>query len=142
MNFSELLNNLSIHYNAFIRQVANSLHLTSSQAIHLISIPYNGTSMSKLAQGLGLDTSTITRNINKLEKLGLVKKHAGLNDQRVQIITLTNDGQKKVDIIEEKLTEIDDNLISELNLEEQEELLDVLEKLVWSMDCLRENKAI
>ena len=142
MNFSELLNNLSIHYNAFIRQVANSLHLTSSQAIHLLSIPYNGTSMSKLAQGLGLDTSTITRNINKLEKLGLVKKHAGLNDQRVQIITLTNDGQKKVDIIEEKLTEIDDNLISELNLEEQEELLDVLEKLVWSMDCLRENKAI
>ena len=142
MNFSELLSNLSIHYNAFIRQVANSLSLTSSQAIHLISIPYNGTSMSKLARGLGLDTSTLTRNINKLEKLELVQKHADLNDQRIQIITLTNDGQKKVNIIEEKLTEIDNNLISQLNLEDQEELLDILEKLVWSMDCLRENKAI
>ncbi len=142
MNFSELLSNLSIHYNAFIRQVANSLSLTSSQAIHLISIPYNGTSMSKLARDLGLDTSTLTRNINKLEKLELVQKHADLNDQRIQIITLTNDGQKKVNIIEEKLTEIDNNLISQLNLEDQEELLDILEKLVWSMDCLRENKTI
>ena len=74
MNLPEFLTDLSIHYNALIRNAASDISLTVSQALHLISIPYEGISMSVLSNKLGLDTSTLTRNIQKLEKLGLVKK--------------------------------------------------------------------
>ena len=69
MNVQELLSDLVIHYNALIRQVSSQLCLTASQTFHLISIPQDGISMSRLSRKLGLDASTLTRNIQKLEKM-------------------------------------------------------------------------
>ena len=69
MNLSELLVDLTTHYNALIRSSASKVNLTTSQVFHIISLPHGGISMSKLAHRLGLDASTLTRNIQKLEKL-------------------------------------------------------------------------
>ena len=74
MNIPELLANLTTHYNAIFRQYSSRLSLTAPQAFHLLSIPVDGISMSGLANKLGLDTSTLTRNIKKLEKLNLVRR--------------------------------------------------------------------
>ena len=84
MNLPELLVDLTTHYNALIRSAASQLHLTASQAFHLISIPHDGIPMFKLAHKLGLDASTLTRNIQKLENLGLVKRKHDSYDKRVQ----------------------------------------------------------
>ena len=67
MTLQELLCDITTHYNAFVRSAASQLNLTASQAFHLISIPHDGIPMSKLAHKLGLDPSTLTRNIKKLE---------------------------------------------------------------------------
>ena len=72
MNIPELLTDLTTHYNALIRNAASQLSLTASQAFHLLSIPHDGIPMSQLAHKLGLDTSTLTRNFQKLEKIGLI----------------------------------------------------------------------
>ena len=92
MNVSELLSDLTVHYNGIIRQVASRLGLTASQAFHLISIPHGGISMSHLSRKLGLDTSTLTRNIQKLEKMGLVERLSSPYDKRVQNALLTQGG--------------------------------------------------
>ena len=138
MSVPELLSDLSIHYNAFIRKVAATFNLTASQAFHLISIPYDGIPMSGLSKKLGLDTSTLTRNIQKLEFLSLVERVANNYDKRVQNAVLTKHGSKIVSEIEEMLLDTNQIIMEQIDLEAQENISDVLEKLVWAIDCVRE----
>ena len=138
MNLPELLVGLTTHYNALIRSAASQLHLTASQAFHLISIPYDGIPMSKLAHKLGLDASTLTRNIQKLENLGLVKRNHDSYDKRVQKAVLTKQGIEIIEEIEEILLRMNNSIIEQIDLDTQENMCELLEKLVWSMDCVRD----
>ena len=138
MNISELLSDLVVHYNAIVRHVASSLGLTKSQALHLISIPHDGISMSRLSHRLGLDASTLTRNIQKLEKMGLVERSSGSYDKRVQNIFLSHQGKEIVEKIEDILLYKNQTIMEQISLEGQEHVSDVLEKLIWAMDCAKE----
>ena len=138
MNLPELLADLTTHYNALIRSAASQLNLTSSQAFQLISITNDGIPMSKLAHRLGLDPSTLTRNIQKLEKLGLVERKHDSYDRRVQRAVLTKQGSEVVNEIDEILLQMNHLIMNQIDLDSQENIYDVLEKLVWSMDCVRE----
>ena len=138
MNVPELLANLTTHYNALFRQYSSRLSLTAPQAFHLLSIPVDGISMSGLANKLGLDTSTLTRNIQKLEKLDLVRKRQDRNDKRILAVYLTDKGRGKVEKIEESLLNLNFSMMKYIDLDDQENISEMLEKLVWAMDCIRE----
>ena len=138
MNIPELLTNLTTHYNAIFRQYSSQLSLTAPQAFHLLSIPVDGISMSGLANKLGLDTSTLTRNIQKLEKLDLVRRKQNRNDKRILAVYLTDAGRRKVEKIEESLLDLNFSMMKYIDLDDQENIPEILEKLVWAMDCIRE----
>ena len=138
MNIPELLTNLTTHYNAMFRQYSSRLSLTAPQAFHLLSIPVDGISMSGLANKLGLDTSTLTRNIQKLEKLDLVRRKQDRNDKRILVVYLTDKGRVKVEKVENSLLELNFSMMKYIDLDDQENIPEMLEKLVWAMDCIRE----
>ena len=138
MNIPELLADLVTHYNALIRAAAAQLDLTASQAFHLLSIPHDGIPMSKLAHKLGLDASTLTRNIQKLEKMELIERKRDLYDKRVQKAVLTQKGVSMSIEIEEILIHVNNSIMEQIDLDTQENMTDLLEKLVWAMDCVRE----
>ena len=138
MNIPELLTNLTTHYNAIFRQYSSRLSLTASQAFHLLSIPVDGISMSGLANKLGLDTSTLTRNIQKLEELDLVRRKQDRNDKRILVVYLADKGRGKVEKIEESLLDLNFSMMKHIDLDDQENISEMLEKLVWAMDCIRE----
>ena len=138
MNFSELLLDLTMHTNALVRSAASQLNLTASQAFHLISIPHDGIPLSKLAHKIGLDASTLTRNIQKLEYLGLVDRNHDSYDKRVQKAILTNKGIRITKQLEEFIFQMNNLLVNQLDLDNQINMYELLENLVWSMDCARE----
>ena len=138
MNIPELLANLATHYNAIFRQYSSRLSLTAPQAFHLLSIPVDGISMSGLANKLGLDTSTLTRNIQKLEKLDLVRRKQDRNDKRILAVYLTDKGRGKVEKVENSLLDLNFSMMKYIDLDDQENIPEMLEKLVWAMDCIRE----
>ena len=138
MNLPELLVDLTTHYNALIRSAASQLNLTVSQAFHLISIPHTGIPMSTLAHKLGLDNSTLTRNIQKLENLGLAKREHSSYDKRVQKAVLTTLGAQMTDQIEEILQQTTNLILEQIDLDSQQNMGELLEQLIWSMDCIRE----
>ena len=138
MNIPELLTDLTTHYNALIRYYASQLSLTAPQAFHLLSIPIDGIPMSGLANKLGLDTSTLTRNIQKLEKLGLVLRKQDNYDKRVLQVHLTNKGLAIVEQFENLLLDLNYSMLKHIDLDDQENIPEMLEKLVWAMDCIRE----
>ena len=86
MNITELLTDLASGTNAIIRSTASMFNLTASQAFHLLLIPFDGIPMSDLALRLGLDNSTLTRNIQKLEKMELVKRQSDNYDKHFLVI--------------------------------------------------------
>ena len=137
MNITELLTDLASGTNAIIRSTASSFSLTASQAFHLLSIPFDGIPMSSLAHKLGLDNSTLTRNIQKLENLGLVKRNADNYDKRIQRIILTSSGSSLLKSLEAHLDDINSEIVDQIDLDTQENLTTVLEKLSWALDCIR-----
>ena len=140
MNIPELLTNLTTHYNAIFRQYSSQLSLTAPQAFHLLSIPADGISMSGLANKLGLDASTLTRNIQKLEKLNLLRRKQDGNDKRMLVVYLTDKGRDKVEKVEESLLHLNFSMLKYIDLDDQENIPEMLEKLVWAMDCIREEQ--
>ena len=138
MNIPELLTDLTTHYNALIRNAASQLSLTASQAFHLLSIPHDGIPMSQLAHKLGLDTSTLTRNIQKLEKMELIRRNQDSYDKRIQRAILTEGGEERVKLLEKSLQDMNQAPMEQIDLDSQENITDILEKIVWAMDCIRE----
>ena len=138
MNIPELLTDLTTHYNALIRYYASRLSLTAPQAFHLLSVSTDGISMSGLAHKLGLDNSTLTRNIQKLETLGLVLRKQDNFDKRVFRVHLTKKGRVIVEEFENLLLDLNCSMLKHIDLDDQENIPEMLEKLVWAMDCIRE----
>ena len=138
MNIAELLTDLASGTNAIIRSSASKLNLTVSQAFHLLSIPYDGISMSGLAHKLGLDNSTLTRNIQKLEKLNLVIRQSDNYDKRVQLTVLTNKGTSLLKSLEFNLEQQTSQVLDHIDLETQVHLTTILEKLSWALECMRQ----
>ena len=138
MSITELLTDLASGTNAIIRSTASMFNLTASQAFHLLLIPFDGIPISSLANKLGLDNSTLTRNIQKLEKLDLVVRRADSYDRRVQRVVLTKNGTSILTSLENHLDEINCAIIDQIDLDTQENLISVLEKLSWSLGCMRE----
>ena len=138
MNIPELLTDLTTHYNALIRYYASRLSLTAPQAFHLLAVSTDGISMSNLAHKLGLDNSTLTRNIQKLDKLGLVLQKQDAFDKRVFRVHLTKKGQAIVEEFENLLLDLNYSMLKHIDLDDQENISEMLEKLVWALDCIRE----
>ena len=138
MNLPELLTDLTTHYNALIRYYASRLSLTAPQAFHLLAVSTDGISMSSLAHKLGLDNSTLTRNIQKLETLELVLRKQDNFDKRVFRVHLTKKGRVIVEQFENLLLDLNHSMLKHIDLDDQENIPEMLEKLVWAMDCIRE----
>ena len=138
MNVAELLISLTTHYNAIIRSCAQKQSLTSSQALLLLNIPFDGITMTNLAHKLGIDNSTLTRNINKLNLLNLVSKKRGKYDKRVINVVITSEGKAVLNELEQPLADFNISIVNHIDIEDQNKTTELLEKLIWAMDCLRD----
>ena len=90
-----------------------------------------------MAKKLGLDTSTLTRNINKLEKKNLIDRKRDGYDRRIKYLFLTDSGEEIVKNIEKVLVDLNYSILNNIDLDKQEHLSSSLEKLVWSIDLIR-----
>ena len=137
MNLAEFLIDVALNTNATVRIASSRLNLTTSQAFHLLSIPFDGISMSNLAHRLGLNTSTLTRNVQVLVKMGLVDRRPDSYDKRVILLVLTNRGSKLLKLLEELLEDKNRAVLEKIDLDIQGDLSTLLEKLSWALNCIR-----
>ena len=89
--------------------------------------------MSELAYSLGLDKSTLTRNINVLIKRDLVEKYRDSDDFRVYKVILSEKGEEyksklysDLDNLHPFLNSLDDKAKNQINL---------IDKLVQKLDA-------
>lgn len=78
-------------YNAFIAEV----DLTMPQFATLASLyQEDGLSVTALAQLIGVDSTTLTRNLRLLEKRNLISQGTPADDRRRRVVRLTPEGRR------------------------------------------------
>ena len=103
--FEEILN-LNTNFTSIVRRISKKFHITLSQSLILLNVSSSGISMSVLANRLGLDPSTITRNIEKLEYRNLLYREKSTSDTRVICVYKSTEGSRISHIIEEEVEAI------------------------------------
>lgn len=113
--------------------VLKEFDLTYTQYITLMALWENKElTVNELANKLFLDSGTITPLLKKLEIRGLIKKTRQLKDERVVIVSITNEGLA----LRDRLLDVPDKIASCLSLEpsEAETLYKILNKLMYEKD--------
>ena len=106
MNQGELFTSFLIDLQRIFRTKIVPKELSYSQILAILVIPDDGIEMSELAWVMGLENSTVTRLIARLETNGFVKRVKSRVDKRSIIVFLKNKGliiqkniEKKSDLI-------------------------------------------
>ncbi|GAA3046096.1 MarR family transcriptional regulator [Gordonia defluvii] len=60
---------------------------------------YAPVAMSQLVGALGVDKSTVTRQVDAVERLGLVVRRPDPGDARARVIELTDQGRSRIDAV-------------------------------------------
>jgi DNA-binding MarR family transcriptional regulator len=137
MNLSEQIHELNLETGSILREIGNNLGMTLAQVQLLLAIPFNSITMSNLSNTLGIDNSTLTRNLNKLEFQGYVNRQKDNFDKRVHKVSLAKKGQQTKEKIETKLSEYSYKLLSSLCHKDRQNVFESLEKLSWAFTKIK-----
>ena len=132
---TEYLHTFVVHMNVIVRRVASQNNLSLSQYFALTNISSSGISMSDLSSLLGVDNSTLTRNINILIKRDLVEKNQSNEDKRGYTITLSTKGSSIVQSLESQIESILDDFIDSVDPGIKQNFIDIIERVNWKASC-------
>jgi len=133
MNHGEFLISFLIDLQRVFRTKVVPTDLPYSQVQAIIIIPSDGIEMSELSLTLGLDNSTVTRLVERLEVKGFVKRKKNKLDKRSIIVSLKKKGMSIQKSIEKKLDEIGEQIFFETNQSQKEISLENLSSFQWKL---------
>ena len=86
-------------------------------------------SAKKIMANLSIDEGYLSRIIDKFMRQGLIKKSPALEDRRLQIIVVTEKGQKEFSKLNENSNESISQVVESLSPAECEELVAMMERI-------------
>lgn len=90
-------------------------------------------SIQQVAETLGTDITTFSRQVQSLIKLNLVTKTPDANDRRFSILSLTAEGKKVADDIDQQMNRYLKDVFSNMTQEEKEMVVHAIQLLNKSM---------
>tara|TARA_B110001454_G_scaffold154227_1_gene143525 strand:- start:8 stop:427 length:420 start_codon:yes stop_codon:yes gene_type:complete len=134
MNLIEQSNEFLKNYLRCFRNSLIPFNLTQSQALCLLSIPFDGIIQTNLSKKLALDLSTLSRNLNHLLKNNLILKTKSDTDLRIYIIQLSPKGQNLYEKLNNNINNNFKDIYSNLDLKDINHVINVLNKLNWQFE--------
>ena len=133
MYYGEFISSFLIDLQRLFRLDISIKDITYSQVLAIISIPNDGVEMSELARKFGLDNSTITRLVVRLENKGFVGRKQSRRDKRAIKIFLKTKGLTVQQDIEKKIESIGEKIKIEIDDEKRESILEHLYTFQWGL---------
>ena len=133
MNQGELFTAFLIDLQRIFRTEVVPKNLSYSQVLAIIIIPDDGIEMSELARALGLENSTVTRLIARLEHNNYVTRKKSEADKRSINVFLDQKGVMLQTDIEKKIDKIGNQIFLKNNQVEKELFLENLSLFQWSL---------
>lgn len=113
----------------FARLTAD-LDLTPGQFSLLVLLAANpGISQSGLSRAFGLDKSTVSPSIDRLEKRGLVERTRTPNDRRFYALRLTRAGSELLERATERVERQESVMARALTADERRAMIDMLRRI-------------
>jgi DNA-binding MarR family transcriptional regulator len=110
---------------------ASCCGITLTQCHLLTEIGWAGTaSLNTLSERLGVDKSTMSRNIDILVNNGLVSRTTDPDNRRAVVITLTAPGQHLFTQVEASMTQFYETFYNALPVDKRSQVLESLEILL------------
>ncbi|MBT2756804.1 winged helix-turn-helix transcriptional regulator [Mesobacillus foraminis] len=100
----------------------NELSLIQSHILYEIDRQHKP-SVQQVAETLGTDITTFSRQVQSLVKMNLVKKTPNSDDRRVHILSLTTEGKYIATIIDQQMNAFLNEIFSYMNEDEKETVL-------------------
>ncbi|WP_294703499.1 MarR family transcriptional regulator [uncultured Fusobacterium sp.] len=107
----------------------NNLGYSHVRIIIILSI-YKKLSMKEISEFINKDKSTVTTLVNKLEKLGYVRKKTCSKDRRIVFLELEEKSEEIIETVFQVAELFQEKVESILSKEERETLFFLMEKLV------------
>ena len=136
MNYGEFLSSFLIDLQRLFRIELSTEELTYGQTLAIISIPNDGIEMSDFSLLLGLDNSTVTRLIIRLENKNWVIREKSKRDKRAIKVFLTDDGAEVQVGIDKKLDAIGEKINLNINEDKKDNLFDSLSLFQWTLKTI------
>ena len=133
MNQGELFTAFLVDLQRIFRTEVVPKNLSYSQVLAIIIIPDDGIEMSELARTLGLENSTVTRLIARLERNNFVTRKKSEADKRSINVFLDQKGVMLQTDIEKKIDKIGNQIFLKNNQVEKELFLENLSLFQWSL---------
>jgi DNA-binding MarR family transcriptional regulator len=96
-------------------------------------------SVAQLAEHAGRDPSTVSRQLAKLEQLGLVKRPSTQEDMRVRAATITKVGSRTLSAITEARRRLLEELVGDWSADERRVFPQLVQRLADAMKQTRGN---
>jgi DNA-binding MarR family transcriptional regulator len=93
---------------------------------------YGPLSQAELGRRLGLDRNDVNAVLNRLQAQHHVGRQADHTDRRRNIVTLTDEGRRHLDELQEHADAVQDELLQGLDATERQQLHSLLAKLLSS----------
>ena len=130
------------------RRLHASLHpelgrkLTPSKlrALELLA-QHEGLRVGELADRVGVDTTTATRLVDRLEELGLAERHSEESDRRAILVGLSEEGRELVAGVVGQRQQFFADVLATLDAEERIQLLRLTEKAALALRTRSEELA-
>ena len=120
--------------NKFIIQELNSIGVTDLVPSHgdilAMLYQYNKLTMKEIAEKIHRTKPTVTILVNKLEKLGFVKREKSSEDSRITYIMLTSKSEDFKPIFEKISKDLNKMLFKKLTNKEAQLLDELLKKMI------------
>ena len=133
MNQGELFTSFLIDLQRIFRTKIVPKELSYSQILAILIIPDDGIEMSELALVMGLDNSTVTRLVARLEINGFVKRKKSKIDKRAIIVYLEKKGLTIQKNIEKKSDIIGQEIFLNDTQSQKETILENLSLFQWAL---------
>ena len=112
-----------------VNEALKEFELYSSQWSILFCLKQFGAMTQKeIWQYLNVEAPTVTRTIVRLEESGWIFRREG-KDKRERIVELSSMAEQKMQDIENRIRHAEENLLSKLSDEEQDQLISLLKKI-------------
>lgn len=132
--FSKLLRNPNVLFALRADKISNQMknrgNRNGAQGLLVELWNKDGLTNAEIAELLDIKPSSVTAQVKQLEEAQMVERHQDENDKRVSRVFLTDKGRAVKEERAEFHDDLSENIFGSLTDEEQDQLLDLMEKLV------------
>ncbi|WP_298923755.1 MarR family winged helix-turn-helix transcriptional regulator [uncultured Ramlibacter sp.] len=133
--FSARFNYLSLRYNTpLYGWVEQEFGLSRPEFVVVYCLGImDGVTASEIANSTAFPKNTLSRAVNRIAKLGLIRRMEGATDRRQQKLSLTPKGRAVLDKAMPRFRALEAEMLAPLSLVEQETLSALMAKVVLAM---------